>query len=138
MLTNKQILEIREHLEKAQNPVFFYDTDADGLASFLLLSRWIERGKGVIARNPRESSEAFLRRVRELGADYVFVLDVPQISQEFVDGVKEMNLPLVIIDHHNIPRLKTEFYYNTYIYIQVRPMAYCLKHHVSPLVTALP
>ena len=39
MLNKKQIKEIREHLEKAQNPVFFYDSDADGLASFLLLAR---------------------------------------------------------------------------------------------------
>ena len=31
MLTEKQLKEIREHLEKAQNPVFFFDNDADGL-----------------------------------------------------------------------------------------------------------
>jgi hypothetical protein len=27
MLTEEQILQIREHLEKAQNPVFFYDNE---------------------------------------------------------------------------------------------------------------
>lgn len=32
MLTEKQISEIREHLEKAQNPLFFFDND-DGLCS---------------------------------------------------------------------------------------------------------
>ena len=47
MLTNKQIEEIKEHLEKAQNPLFFYDNDADGLCSFLLLRRYLGRGKGV-------------------------------------------------------------------------------------------
>ena len=44
MLTKKQINEIREHLEKAQNPLFFFDNDPDGLCSFLLLQRYIGRG----------------------------------------------------------------------------------------------
>lgn len=114
MLTEEQIQEIRGHLERAQNPVFFYDADADGLASFLLLARWIGKGKGIIAKNPKESSEAFLKKVQELGADSVFVLDSPQIQEKFVKGVEEMNLPLIIIDHHNVPKIETEFYYNTF------------------------
>jgi len=45
MLTETQINEIKEHLEKAQNPLFFFDNDNDGLASFLLLRRYIDRGR---------------------------------------------------------------------------------------------
>ncbi len=114
MLTNKQLSEIREHLERSQSPVFLYDTDADGLASFLLLARWIGRGKGILARNPRESTENYLKKINELGADAVFVLDTPQITEEFVRSVESMNLPLIIIDHHNVPVIETEFYYNTF------------------------
>lgn len=114
MLTKKQIKEIREHLEKSANPVFFYDSDADGLASFLLLAKFLERGKGIVAKSFDEHTEIYLKRIRELGSDYVFVLDKPQITQEFIDKVKEMNLPLVVIDHHEVPKLKTEFYYNTF------------------------
>ena len=29
--TEKQIKEIRDHLDRAQNPVFFFDNDPDGL-----------------------------------------------------------------------------------------------------------
>ena len=47
MLSEKQVKEIREHLEKAQNPLFFFDNDQDGLCSFLLLQRYIGRGKGI-------------------------------------------------------------------------------------------
>ena len=47
MLTLKQITEIREHLEKAQNPLFLFDNDNDGLTSFLILQRFIGRGKGI-------------------------------------------------------------------------------------------
>ena len=30
MLTKKQVGEIKEHLDKAQNPLFFFDNDLDG------------------------------------------------------------------------------------------------------------
>ena len=46
MLTTKQISEIKEHLNNAQNPLFFFDNDPDGLCSFILLQRYIKRGKG--------------------------------------------------------------------------------------------
>jgi len=42
MLSNEQFEEIRNHLERAQNPVFFFDNDADGLSSFLLLEDLLE------------------------------------------------------------------------------------------------
>ena len=45
MLTKKQVEDIKEHLEKAQNPIFFFDNDPDGLCSFLLMQRYLGRGK---------------------------------------------------------------------------------------------
>ena len=34
MISPEKIKEVREHLETAQNPIFFFDNDADGLCSF--------------------------------------------------------------------------------------------------------
>ena len=51
MLTENQIEEIKEHLDKAQNPLFFFDNDGDGLCSFLLLQRFIKKGKGVAIKS---------------------------------------------------------------------------------------
>jgi single-stranded DNA-specific DHH superfamily exonuclease len=73
MLTAKQLKEIREHLEKAQNPVFLYDNDADGLCSFVLLRRFLGRGKGVAVRTHPDIDAGYAKRAHELGADYVFV-----------------------------------------------------------------
>ena len=77
MLTEKQVKEIREHLEKAQAPIFFFDNDADGLASFLLLRRYINRGKGVAIKSFPDLNESYARKLYELKPDYVFVLDKP-------------------------------------------------------------
>jgi len=102
MLSESEIKEIKEHLEKAQNPVFFYDNDADGLCSFLLLRRFLERGKGVAVRSYPELNVSYAKRAKELEADYVFVLDKPVISKSFVKELDEMHLPLVWIDHHKM------------------------------------
>src|SRR3989344_7858184 len=102
MLTSKQIEEVREHLNKAGNPVFYFDNDADGLCSFLLLSRFIGRGKGVAVRSYPNLDKGYARKAMELGADYVFVLDKPTLSEEFVSAIAEMNLPMVWIDHHDV------------------------------------
>ena len=102
MLTSKQIEEIKEHLEKAQNPVFFFDNDQDGLCSFLLLQRFIGRGKGVAIKSFPELDESNFRRVKELNADYIFILDKPLVSAEFFEEVAKINLPVVWIDHHEV------------------------------------
>jgi len=103
MLSNKEVAEIREHLERAQNPVFFYDNDADGLCSFLLLRRYLGRGKGVAIRSYPGLGEQYARRAEELKADYIFVLDKPILDKKFVDEIEKMNLPLIWIDHHDMP-----------------------------------
>lgn len=114
MLTKKQITEIREHLEKAQNPLFFFDIDVDGLSSFLLLQRYIGRGRGVVIRGSASLGKSYFRKVRELKPDYIFVLDKPVVDDEFIELAKQENLPLVVIDHHNVPAINIENYYNTY------------------------
>jgi len=115
MLTDKEVEEIREHLGKAQNPLFFFDNDVDGLTSFLILQRYIGRGKGIAIKSFPGLSKAYFRRVEELSPDYIFVLDKPMVDPDFVELANQKNLPVVHIDHHNIPKpLLIENYYNTF------------------------
>lgn len=100
MLTEKQIGEIKDHLEKAQNPIFYYDNDADGLCSFLLLRRYLGRGKGVVVRSFPDLNKDYARKAQQLGSDYVFILDKPVIGKDFVEEISGMGLPIVWIDHH--------------------------------------
>lgn len=114
MLTEKQITEIREHLERAQNPIFFFDNDPDGLCSFLLLRRYIGRGKGVAIKGAPELTVDYFKRVEELEADYIFVLDKALGTSEFFEKARERNIPVVWIDHHEVDMNIPEFvdYYN--------------------------
>ena len=113
MLTQNQIKEIREHLEKAQNPLFFFDNDQDGLCSFLLLQRYLERGKGFPIKSAPLKKDYF-RKINELNPDYVFILDVPDVSKEFFDEIEKINLPVVWIDHHIYDTSKIPKFVNYY------------------------
>ncbi len=114
MLTTKQINEIREHLEKAQNPVFFFDNDQDGLCSFLLLQRYLGRGKGFPIKSSPSMIKDYFRKVQEFNSDYIFVLDKPEISKEFFEEVEKVNIPLVWIDHHDIDKEQIPEFVNYY------------------------
>ena len=114
MLTDKEINEIRDHLENAKNPVFFFDNDPDGLCSFLILQRAIGHGRGVAIKSFPGLDKNYFKRVEEFNADYIFVLDKPLIDQEFIDLAEKNNIPLVHIDHHNVPKSNLKYYYNTF------------------------
>jgi hypothetical protein len=123
MLSKKEVEKIREHLNNAQNPIFFFDNDADGLCSFLLLQRYIGRGKGIPIKSFPEMTRDYFRRVVELNADYIFILDKPSVSKEFFSEVEKINLPVVWIDHHNPKDSSSEIpryvdYYNSYSWLK--------------------
>ncbi|HTY44203.1 MAG TPA: DHHA1 domain-containing protein [Patescibacteria group bacterium] len=114
MLTEKQISEIKSHLEKAQNPIFFFDNDPDGLCSFLLLQRAYGKGKGVPIKSFPEFSAEYFRKVNELNADYIFILDKPVVSDAFFEEARQVNIPVVWIDHHDIGKNKVPEFVNYY------------------------
>ncbi len=117
MLTNNQVSEIKEHLEKAQNPLFFFDNDNDGLISFLLFQRFIQRGKGIAIKSFPDLNESYYKRVKELNPDYIFILDKPLVSEKFLEKVKQDNIPIVWIDHHQEQKPSDDYisYYNPYL-----------------------
>ena len=109
MLNEKEITLLREELATAKNPLFFYDGDGDGLASFLLLYRIHGEGKGIALRGSQRKEEHMVRKVEELEPDKVFVLDVPVLSQEMIDQVKR---PIFWIDHHEPLQRDNVNYFN--------------------------
>ncbi|MDP3882427.1 MAG: DHHA1 domain-containing protein [Nanoarchaeota archaeon] len=102
MLSKEQIAEIKGHLDKAQNPLFYYDNDADGLCSFVLLRRAIGKGKGVAAKSYPALNAQYAHKVHELNADYVFILDKPLVGEDFLEEMDKIQIPVVWIDHHDL------------------------------------
>jgi len=114
MLTKKQVKEIKEHLNKAQNPVFFFDNDQDGLCSFLLLQRYLGRGKGVPIKSFPGLNKDYFRKVNELKADYIFILDKAVVLEEFFKEAEKINMPVIWIDHHIVDKETIPSFVNYY------------------------
>jgi oligoribonuclease NrnB/cAMP/cGMP phosphodiesterase (DHH superfamily) len=117
MLTQQQLQEIKEKLEASQNPLFFYDNDADGLCAFLILRRAIDRGKGIAIKSFPDLKEQYVKKVEELNPDAVFILDKAELSKEFAEQVEQKGIPITWIDHHETKTSKEVIektsYYNS-------------------------
>ena len=138
MLTKKQIELLRTELETAQNPLFYYDDDPDGVCSFILLYKLHREGKGVILKSAPKLDMGLYRKVEENHPDKIFVLDIPMIEQEFID---KANRPMFWIDHHEPLKLKKIKYYNPRIkrpdaYIPTTRMAYQINNSPENLWVA--
>lgn len=115
MLSEKQFDQIRDFVEKAQNPLFLFDNDVDGLASFLLLCRACGKGKGVAIKSFPSLNSNYVGKLHEFKPDYVFVLDKALIDKGFRDAARDLSMPIIWIDHHEIPEGADEeniFYFN--------------------------
>lgn len=109
MLTKNQLDEIRGYLDKAENPLIFFDEDPDGLCSYLLLKKYMDKGKGFVVKRSKEMGEFYLRKVKEYSPDVIFILDIFDVSQDFIDKI---NVPIIWIDHHPIVNRKGVKYFN--------------------------
>jgi single-stranded DNA-specific DHH superfamily exonuclease len=108
MLNDKQVKQIKEELDNCKNPLFFFHDDPDGLCSFLLLYRYINEGHGIVFKAKPGLGANFLRKVKEYMPDKIFILDIPIVNQEFLDGV---NVPVIWVDHHKpLDRNKVKYF----------------------------
>jgi len=108
-ISEQELQELRNYLEKAERPIYFFDDDPDGLCSFLLFYRRNMAGKGVIVKSSPEVGENYAAKVNEYDADYVFILDKPLLSPDFVENCDR---PIIWLDHHSPAGLPGTHYYN--------------------------
>ncbi len=107
-IPQEDIEYIREQIESAVRPLFFFDDDADGLSSFLLLYRLLKEGKGVIIKTAPEMTEAYVKHVKSYSPDIIFILDKPMVSQDFLNKI---NTPVIWLDHHEpVKRYKVKYF----------------------------
>src|SRR3989338_3019702 len=100
--------QIKSYLEKSLNPLIFFDDDADGLSSFLLIRKFLDKGKGVAVKH-NILDDSYLKSIEYYNPDLILVLDKHGISQDFVDKV---NIPILWIDHHPIEEVKGVKHFN--------------------------
>lgn len=100
--------QIRDYLENSDNTLIFFDDDADGLASFLLIHKYLGKGRGIPIKHSI-LDDSYLKAVEYYHPDLILVLDKHEISQDFVDKV---NIPIIWIDHHPIKQVNGVKHFN--------------------------
>jgi single-stranded DNA-specific DHH superfamily exonuclease len=110
MLTDDEVEKIRDELENCKKPFFFFHDDPDGLASFLLCYRWKGEGKGYPLKAIPRLTAQHATKVKEYGADKVFILDIAMADQEFFDELK--GTTVVWLDHHDPQEREGCLYFN--------------------------
>lgn len=108
-LSSAQIMQIKDHLDNCQRPLFFFDDDQDGVCSFLQFYRYKGEGKGIIVKTTPKLGSIFLNKVREYGPDKIFILDLAIVEQDFLD---ELKVPVIWVDHHGPFERENVKYFN--------------------------
>lgn len=132
MVPSKLIKEIMELLDKAKNPLYFFDDDPDGLTSFLLLFKnYDKKGHGVTLKVGMKDERVYNIKIREYKPDLVVVLDRAEISQELINSIK---VPLVWVDHHPPHERKVKYYLNPMLFDKEdnRPTSYWAYQLTGP------
>ena len=109
MLTEKEVAKIRDELDHCNKPLFLFDDDPDCVSSFLLMYRYKKEGKGVLVKTNPKIDDKFLKYVEEYGPDKIFIMDIAEVEQEFLDKV---HLPVIWIDHHELAERSKVYYFN--------------------------
>ncbi len=113
MIPENKIKELRKELKDSYRPLFFFDDDPDGLASFLLFYRFNKEGKGIIIKDGPKVEKKYARKVNEYSPDKVFILDKPIVEQDFIDNISQK---IIWLDHHPAVKRKNIHYYNPRLY----------------------
>ncbi|MGM5485221.1 MAG: DHH family phosphoesterase [Nanobdellota archaeon] len=96
-MKEERFRRLKEELDSCKNPLFLYDDDPDGLSSYLILRRYKGEGHGTFVKSVPRVGEMFLRQVEKHDPDKIFILDIPNIDEVFLEGI---NVPIVWVDHH--------------------------------------
>jgi hypothetical protein len=111
MIPQDKLDEIKTALLNSARPLIFFDDDPDGLCSFLQFYKLNPEAKGIIYKAAGPLDEQFLKKVREYEPDKVFLLDVPNATQDFIDRAGEVYW----LDHHAPVDMRNVKYYNPMI-----------------------
>jgi len=91
------LTKARQYIEQAHNPIIFFDDDADGLCSALLLHRTFDKGHCIVLGGAQEQlAMTVARKIEEYTPDLVIFADKAVIPLDILESLPQT----IWIDHH--------------------------------------
>ena len=98
MLTKQEIQLLHKTITTSARPLVFFDDDADGLASYLLIQDTNAEAHGIRAARGPQLTHHFIGFVRRTHPDTVLIIDKPLVDEEFF---RQVTTPTLWLDHHD-------------------------------------
>ncbi len=102
MIPKEDLLFLRKELETSTNPLFLFDNDPDGFCSAVILLKNFEKGNALPIKSFPDFDDSLLEKIDKLSPDKVFILDKPFKDSTFLGLMKDKEIGVFVIDHHNV------------------------------------
>ena len=109
MIPDTELKKLNDLIINAENPLYLFDDDQDGLCAFLIFWRATKKGKGIaIKGSPNKNT---IMKNLNLSNDLLVILDKPVLNSE---DIEEVEIPIVYLDHHPLNEInqKNLHYFN--------------------------
>ncbi len=107
MIPDSELKKLKTFIENAQNPIYFFDDDPDGLCSFLIFWRSTKKGKGIALKG-HPNKNILMKNLGKTN-DLLVILDKPVLTDE---DIEDINIPIIHLDHHPLIELtKSNYHY---------------------------
>lgn len=97
MSLNEKIKEFRDEIKKSKKPIMFYDTDTDGVTSYLQLKNKFKKIKGFPLPKDFIVQEKIVKNITSEN-DLIIIFDIPLLSEKFIKMTKGKRI--LWADHH--------------------------------------
>ena len=118
----KKIEEIRNEIRNSENPIVLFDTDTDGLTSFLQLKKVFKKIKGFPLEKELRKQKKLVREKISKKNDLIIILDIPVLTEDFLKLISENKI--IWVDHHPS---NDEILIKKYNIINLNPLNYDFK-----------
>jgi single-stranded DNA-specific DHH superfamily exonuclease len=105
-------------LRNSERPVFVFDDDCDGLASFLLLYHFCGKGTPMVIKSSPNLTSRFAATINSFDPDIVVILDIALVQD---DALEMINCEVLWIDHHEPQEPRNALYINPQLYGEDHP-----------------
>ncbi|MEK6963991.1 MAG: hypothetical protein AABX70_06175, partial [Nanoarchaeota archaeon] len=132
-IAKNRLDDFKKSIDNAKKILVFFDDDCDGLAAFLQVYKYKGEAVGVAIRAVPELKAEYIRKIKEHDPDLIVVLDMPMITEEFLDQNK---VPLIWVDHHEPKNPKGVTYLNPHVEDEEdnRPTSYWIHQALNSSV----
>jgi single-stranded DNA-specific DHH superfamily exonuclease len=97
MNIDSKIEKFREIIKNASNPIMFFDTDTDGITSYLILKNKYNKLKGYFMNLNFKKQEELAKSINH-DCDLVIIFDIALLCDEFLETFRGKTI--LWMDHH--------------------------------------